>query len=66
MRTVTVTRPVEAGRPIGNVRIGRRFSEDEVRRIGGGEVAAAIVAAAPRALTRAEVYAVLFAAEVGG
>ena len=52
----------KTGTPSGNVRMGRRFTSDELARIAAGECVEAIVAAAGRIPTREEMYAALFAA----
>lgn len=50
------------GSPSGNIRMGRRFTSDELARIAAGESIEAIVVAAGRIPTREEMYAALFAA----
>lgn len=51
------------GRPVGNLRMGRRFTAEELQRIADGEDPEVIVAAAPPPLTREEMYALLFEEE---
>lgn len=51
------------GRPVGNLRMGRRFTAEELQRIAGGEDPEVIVAAVPPSLTREEMYAALFGEE---
>lgn len=48
------------GLPVGNVKLGRRFSEDEKRRFEAGESLESILRTAPRPPTREEMYAALF------
>jgi hypothetical protein len=49
------------GRPVGSIKIGRRFTDEEMARIDNGEDIDAIVASAPRLKTREEMYQDLFA-----
>lgn len=48
------------GHPAGNLRMGRRFSPEELARIEAGTDPEEIVKAAPPPLTREEMYSILF------
>lgn len=51
---------VKIGSPAGNVKLGRRFTEEEKARFAAGESIESIIATAPRLPTREEMYAALF------
>ena len=52
------------GQPVGNLKLGRRFSQTETDLIRAGADLKTLVACAPKIQTRAEMYAELFAAAV--
>lgn len=59
---MTTTNSETVGRPVGNVKIGRRFTAHEIVAVAAG-LLADVVSAAGRPMTREEAYNTLFAAE---
>jgi hypothetical protein len=51
------------GRPVGNLTLGRRFTENELAEIASGTDVSALVARAPKLKTREEMYQDLFGEE---
>ena len=52
------------GRPVGNLRLGRRYTAEEFTRLSTGTTVETIIASGPRQLTREEFYTQAFGIEL--